>query len=197
VSLASRLESLREAALLDIEKLEDDALLGKNLEQLAARIAERHYLEVPRLHRAVITVPQAAHLRGPGEPGQEHAMVVAPATRVELWLLLEGFATLALLAQTGDLDLGEAQINPVEQCLTVTYLAEHPVAAVANDFFQRSLSETEEKVARIREQVMAYNESLLPAVSEALRAARSRAKERRSFAASLTVPLPKEPWERI
>jgi hypothetical protein len=195
MSLATRLESLREVALLAIDKLDDEVLLTKDLERMAERIAEHHYLAPPRLHRVVITTPRAVLRAGPGEPGQEHALVVAPATRVELWLLVDGFATLALLAEGDDLDLGEAEINADDQCLVLAFVAEHPIAEVANEFFQRSLYDVEGRVGRVRGQVEAYNESLRPAVTEALQAARGRAKERRRFAAALTLPHPKEPRE--
>ena len=132
----------------------------------------------------------------PGDPGREHSLVVLPATRVELWLLVEAFPTLARLAEDGDLDLGEATMNADERCLVIAYVAEHPVAEEANAFFQRCLYDADERVSRLRRQVIAFNDALLPAITEALQAARDRAKERRRFAAGLTLPHPKEPWER-
>ena len=138
MSVTSRLESLRELALLDVDKLDDDALSSRKTSyRLAEQIAERHYLEPPRLQRAIIGMPRAARLGSPGDPGREHVLVVVPATRVELWLLVEGFATLARLAEGDNLDLGEAKINADERCLVVAYVAEHPVAEQANRFFQR------------------------------------------------------------
>ena len=196
MSLAARLESLRNAALSEIDKLEDEVLLSKDLDHLAGQIAERHYLEPPRLHRAVIALPRAVQMRAPGEPGREHSMVVIPATRVELWLLVEGFATLAALAEAEPLDLGEAIVDAQQKCLVIAYVAEHPVAEAANQYFQQSLFDVEERMGRLRNQVESYNDSLLPAVSEALLAAKGRAKERRTFAARLTLPQPKEPWDR-
>jgi len=196
MSLTGRVESLREVALGEIDKLDDDVLLSKDLDHLAGQIAERHYLEPPRLHRAVIGMPRAVRTRTPGEPGREQAMVVTPATRVELWLQVEGFATLAVLAEGDGLDLGEAEINADERSLVFAYVAEHPDAEVANEFFQQSVYDADERMARLRRQVEAYNESLLPAIMDALEAAKRRAKERRSFVAGLTLPHPKEPWER-
>lgn len=196
MSVTSRLESLREFALLDIDKLDDEALLSKDLDRLAEQIVEQHYLEPPRLHRAIIGLPGAVRMGAPGDPGREHSLVVLPATRVELWLLVEAFATLARLAEGNDLDLGEATINADERCLVIAYVAEHPVAEQANEFFQWSLYDADERMGRVRKQVMTFNETLLPAISEALQAAKGRAKERRRFAAGLTLPHPKEPWER-
>ena len=73
------------------------------------------------------------------------------------------------------------------------YVAEHPVAEQANRFFQRSLYDADERMGRVKEQVVTYNETLLPAITEALQAAKARAKERRRFAAGLTLPLPRKP----
>ena len=197
MTVTSRLESLREHALLDIDKLDDEALLSRDLDRVAEQIAEHHYLEPPRLHRAIIGLPRAVRMGAPGDPGREHSLVVLPATRVELWLLVEAFPTLARLAEDGDLDLGEATMNADEHCLVIAYIAEHPVAEEANEFFQRSLYDADDRVNRLRGQVIAYNEALLPAIREALQAAKDRAKERRRFAAGLTLPHPKEPWERV
>jgi hypothetical protein len=196
MNLAGRLDSLRDDALREVNKIDDDVVLTKDLDHLAAQIAERHYLEPPRLHRAVICPPRAASLGVPGEPGREHALSVMPATRVEMWLLVNGFATIGRLSEGGDLDLGQAEIDAKEQRLVVAFVAEHPVAEVANDYFQKALLDVEQRVGRIRGQVEASNRSLLPALTEALRAAKSRAKERRSFAARLTIPKPIEPWDR-
>jgi hypothetical protein len=196
MNLAGRLDSLREGALREIDKIDDGVLLSKDLDHLVGQIAERNYLEPPRLHRAVIGTPRAVSVKVPGEPGREHSLDVAPATRVEMWLLVNGFATVTRLAEGSALDLGDAEINADEHCLVVAFVAEHPVADDANDYFQKSLLDVEQKMGRVSEHVAAFNESLLPALSEALQAARERAKERRSLAARLTIPQPKEPWDR-
>ena len=164
---------------------------------MAEQIAEHHYLEPPRLQRAIIGLPRSVRMGAPGDPGREHSLVVLPATRVELWLLVEAFPTLARLAEDDDLDLGGATMNADKHCLVIAYIAEHPVAEEANEFFQRSLYDADDRVHRLRGQVMAYNEALLPAIREALQAAKDRAKERRRFAARLALPHPKEPWERV
>jgi hypothetical protein len=124
---------------------------------------------------------------GPGDPGREHLLVVLPATRVELWLLVEAFATLARLAEGNDLDLGEAKINADERCLVIAYVAEHPVAEQANEFFQRSLYDADERMGRVRKQVMTFNETLLPAISEALQAAKGHARPQHHRGLSLVA----------
>jgi hypothetical protein len=54
MSLATRLESLRQNALREVDKLDDDVLLSKDLTGLAEKIAQRHYLEPLRLHNAIV-----------------------------------------------------------------------------------------------------------------------------------------------
>lgn len=196
MNLAGRLDSSREDALREIDKIDDDVVLSKDLDHLVGQIAERHYLEPPRLHRAVIGTPRAVSMGVPGDPGREHSLAVAPATRVEMWLLVNGFATIARLSEGCALDLGEAEIDGKEHCLVVAFIAEHPVAEEANEYFQETLLDVEQKMGRVRAQVEAFNESLVPALTEALQAAQVRARERRSFAARLTIPQPKEPWDR-
>lgn len=196
MNLAGRLDSLREGALREIDKFEDDVVISKDPGHLVGQIAERHYLELPRLHRAMIGTPRGVTMKVPGEPGREHSLAVAPATRVEMWLLVDGFVTIARLWEDDALDLGVAELNAEEHCLVVAFIAEHPVADDANEYFQKSLLDVEQRMGRVREQIAAFNESLLPALSEALQAAKERAKERRSFAARLTIPQPKEPWDR-
>jgi hypothetical protein len=196
MNLAGWLESLREGALREIDKIEDGVLLSKDLDHLIDQVAERNYLEPPRLHRAVIGTPRAVSVKVPGEPGREHSLDVAPATRVEMWLLVNGFDTIARAAEGCALDLGDVEIDAGERCLVAAFVAEHPVAEAANEYFQETLLDVERKVGRLKEQIAAFNESLLPALSEAMQAAKERAKERRSFAARLTIPHPKEPWDR-
>jgi hypothetical protein len=196
MNLAGCLDSLREDCLREVNKIDDDAVLSKDLGHLAAQLAERHYLEPPRLHRAVICPPRASSIGVPGEPGREHSLSVMPATRVEMWLLVNGFATIARLADGCALDLGPAQIDAKEQRLVVAFVAEHPVAAVANEYFQKALLDVEQTMGRVRAQVEEFNKSLVLALTEAMEAAKSRAKERRSFAARLTIPKPAEPWDR-
>ena len=187
---ADRLEALRQAALLDVDQIDDDVLLAKNLDGLAEHLARERYLDVPRLHRALITPPRGARKGDPGNPGREHALVVKPATRVELWLLVDGFSTLAALSEGGDLDLGEARLDAENQCLSFAYLAERPSAKIANEYFQGCLDDAEARMESLGEQVTAYNRDLLPALREALAAARSRAKQRQTFAAALEIPQP-------
>jgi hypothetical protein len=197
VSLTSRLESLRDAAQLGIDKLDDETLISKNAAHLAEQIASAHYLERPRVRRAVIASPRAARLQLPGDPGKEHDLLVTPATSVELWVLLDGFATIALLARDEELDLGEGRVDPEQECVSVAYVAQHPNADVANAFFQESLDDVERRVAEIGEAVQAYNDALLPFLTGAVETARSRAKERARFAAALTLPQLREPTETV
>ena len=71
MNLAGWLESLREGALREIDKIDDGVLLSKDLDHLIDQVAERNYLEPPRLHRAVIGTPRAVSVKVPGEPGRE------------------------------------------------------------------------------------------------------------------------------
>jgi len=187
-----KLASLREAALLDIDKLDDETLLGKDLDALAEKMALSRYLEAPQLRRAVITPPRAVRRGEPGGPGREHDLVIRPATAVELWLLVDGFDTLVLLADGDRLDLGEADLDAENQCLSVSYSAEHPAAEAANAYFQACLDDVQRRLDELRQQIDSFNEGLRSALAEALGAARSRAKERRTFAAALVVPQPTE-----
>jgi len=185
---ADKLASLRDAAMVEVDKIDDEVLLSKDARSLAERIAEKRYLTVPRLERALITPPRAARKGVPGEPGREHAIVATPATRTELWLLVDGFATLSLLAEDGALDLGEAQLDTENTCVVVSYLAEHPVADVANAYFQQATEDVGDRIDRLADEVASFNEALLPALTQALEVARTRAKERQRFAAALVVP---------
>jgi hypothetical protein len=197
VSLTSKLETLREAALLDIDKLDDEVLISKNAAHLAEQVASAHYVEQPRVRRAVITSPRPARLQLPGDPGKEHDLLVTAATSVELWVLLDGFDTLALLAKDEELELGDARVDPEQECVSVAYVAEHPNADVANAFFQKSLDDVERRIAEISEAVQAHNDKLLPFLTDAVETARSRAKERARFAAALTLPQLREPAESV
>lgn len=198
MSLATRLELLRQNALREVDKLDDDVLLSKDLTGLAEKIAQRHYLEPLRLHNAIVGVPRAATLGVAGEPGREEpdgGHVAVRATRVDMSVPLEGSATLALLAEADStLDLAGAEIDLAEKRLVVGYVAEYPDAATANDYFDRCLTTIDAEVHRLSEQVVAYNDSLMPALRDALEAANGRAKARRKFAAGLKQPRTFERW---
>ncbi len=188
MSIDGRLQALGEAALLEVDKVADEVLLGKDLNALAERMAHEHSLEVPRFRRALLTPAMAARRGEPGEPGRETALVVRPATKVELWLLVEGFSTLVSLDKSSQLDLGEARLDLENECLAYVYLAEHPKARTANQYFQQCFWDAEERLGRLSRQVEAFNEDLVPALIEELRAARSRAQERQRFMAELKIP---------
>ncbi len=195
MSVAERLDALRESALREVDLVGDDTLLSKKPESLADEIAERHYLAPVRVRRASFGIPRPVRLGVPGAPGAEHALSLVPATRAELYVPLVGAGTLARLSEDGS-DLGfAAELDLAEERLVIAYVAEHPIAAAANQFFAAKLDEAEAEVANLSRQVSEYNEGLPPALLEALRAARSRAKERQTFANGLQHPRPVEqPW---
>lgn len=193
MTLTTGLESLRKAALRDAEIVEDDVLLSKDLERVAERLAEGHYVEPVRLHNAVVGVPRAAFVAVAGEPGREEQVQVR-ATRVDLHVPLEGVTTLASLAEAGDLDLPGVEIDVAEHRLVVGYIAQHPDAKAANAFFDEALNTIESEVVRVDAQVQEYNESLQPALTKALEAAKERAKTRQKFAAGLRQPRSFERW---
>jgi hypothetical protein len=193
MSVAERLEALRETALREVEAVSDDALLSKKPEALAEQIAERHFLEPVRARRASFGIPRPVRIGVAGDPGAEHALSLVPATRAELFVPLAGCATLARLGESADdLDITAAELDLTEERLVIAYVAEHPVAAAANQFFAARLDEAEAELATVSAQIMAYNEALLGLVEEAVRAARSRAKERQTFAKGLVHPRPAE-----
>jgi hypothetical protein len=196
MSVAERLDALRESAVREVDMVRDETLLSKKLESLAEQIAQRHYLEPLRLRRAVYGIPRAVRLSIPGGPGAEHALTTVPATRAELFVPVVGTSTLARLGEEGaDLSLTAAEVDLAEERLVIAYVAEHPVAAAANAFFAAKLDEAEAEVAVLAEQVKRFNQDLPAALVEALRSARSRAKERRTFANGLEHPRPSErPW---
>lgn len=198
LSLATCLEALKAAARRDAEKIDEDILIGKDLKRLTDTIAERHYLQPLRLHNAVVGVPRAAVLGVAGEPGLEEpggGHIPVPATRVDLFVPLDGIATLALLDEAcGGLDLAGAEIDVAEKRLVVGYVSEHPNAAAANEFFDRCLTTIEGEAIRVSEQVQEFNQGLALVIGEALEAAKGRAKARRKFAAGLEQPRTFDRW---
>ena len=193
MSLSARLEAMREIALRDAEKVDDDTLLSKDLARIAEQIAERHYLPPLRLHNAVVGVPRAATVGVAGDPGREDPVQMR-ATRVDLYVPLDGVKTLAALSEAGDLDLPVVEFDVVEKRLVVGYIAVHPDAKLANLFFEESLVAIEAEVLRAGTMVREYNDSLQPALVEALEAARKRAKARQKFAAGLHQPRAFDRW---
>jgi hypothetical protein len=193
MTLTTGLESLRKVALRDAEIAEDDVLLSKDLARLAERLAEGRFIEPVRLHNAMVGVPRAAFVAVAGEPGREEQVQVR-ATRVDLYVPMEGVTTLALLAEAGDFDLPGVEIDVAERRLVVGYVAQHPDAKTANAFFDEALNSIESEVGRVDAQVQEYNESLQPALMKALEAAKERAKARQKFAAGLRQPRAFERW---
>ncbi len=201
MNLAKSLDARREAALRDIDRVDDETLLTKDLATLAERLAERYTLAPPRLRKAVFGLPRAARMAVAGEPGRETpggSPLVVPATRVDLYVPTDGIDTLQLLSEEkGDIDLAGAEIDAEENQLVLAYVAEHPDAAVANRFFDAGLSRIENEIELVRQQIDTFNEGLAPLVQAALQDAKARAEERRAFAAKLKHPRPEEPfWGR-
>jgi hypothetical protein len=198
VNLAKSLDARREIALREVDRVEDDVLLTKDLGTLAEQIAERHILAPPRLRKAIIGLPRPTRMAVAGEPGSETpggSPLVVPATRVDLYAPLEGIETLEFLTKgDGELDLAGAELDIGESQLVLAYVAEHPDAAVANRFFDSGLRRIESEIDDVRGQVDEFNERLAPVLGEALAQAKARAEERRGFAAKLQHPRPEEPW---
>lgn len=193
MTLSPNLETLRKAALHDADLVEDDVVLSKDLARLADQLAERRYLEPLRLHNALVGMPRATVIAVAGQPGRED-QVQARATRVDLYVPMDGIATLALLAEAGVVDLAGADVDVAEKRLVVGYIAEHPDARSANAFFDEWLDRIEGEVVRASAAVQEYNESLKPALMTALEAAKKRAKARQKLAAGLQQPRPFERW---
>jgi hypothetical protein len=194
MSLAKRLETLRERARRDLNAIDDDVLLSTRHGVSAEEIAERHYLTPVRLGRASFNSPRAIKMAVPGEPGQE-APVVVPGTRVDLWVSVDGGETLAFVhEEDDDLEQASIEIDLKEQRLVVGYVAEHATAHRANLFFERSLRTIETEVEQANVVAREFNESLVPAIAEALEEARELAAERQKLARGLKPPASYERW---
>ena len=198
MSLAKRLESLRERAQHEVLAMDDEAVLSSKYAAIPAEVAERHYLMPVRLGRAVFDTPRATKLAVPGEPGREApggAPIVVPGTRVDLFVALEGGETLALVHEDDDdLDHAGIEIDLSERRLVMGYVAEHPEAASANQFFERGVQMIEADVERANEIAREFNESLVPALTQTLDAARRLAEERQRLAKGLKPPRSYERW---
>ncbi len=198
MSLAKRLESLRERARRDVLGLDDDVVLSSRHAAIPLEVAERHYLTPVRLGRAAYDSPRPTKMAVAGEPGREApggAPIVVPGTRVDLYVALEGGETLAFLYEEDDeLEHAGVEIDQTERRLVVGYVAEHPSANGANRFFESSLEVVEAAVERANEVVRQFNEDLMPVLTEALGEARELATERRKLAKGLKPPKSYERW---
>lgn len=198
MSLAKRLESLRERAQRDVAALDDDILLSSRHAVVPAEIAERHYLTPVRLGSAAYDTPRQIKMAVAGEPGREApggTPIVVPGTRVDLDVVLEGGETLAFVHEEDDeLEHAGIEIDLNDHRLIIGYVAEHPTAPGANQFFEDSLQAIEADVERANVVAREFNESLIPALTEALADARERASERRKLAAGLKPPKSYERW---
>ena len=198
MSLAKRLESLRQRAQRDVDALDDDTLLSSRHAAVPAELAERNYLAPVRLGRAAYDTPRQIKMAVAGEPGREApggAPIVVPGTRVDLIVALEGGETLAFMHEEDDqLDHAGIEIDLNERRLVVAYIAEHPTAQGANKFFEQSLEMLEADVERVNEAARLFNDTLTPALTEALEEAQARARERQSLAESLKPPKSYERW---
>jgi hypothetical protein len=198
MSLAKRLEAMRERAQREIYALDDDVLLSSRHVVTPEEIAERHYLAPVRLGRASFDTPRPIKMAVPGDPGQEApggSPIVVPGTRVDLFVGIEGGETLAFLHEEDDeLEHASIEIDLQEHRLVIAYVAEHPNAGNANRFFESSLRAVEADVERANEVVREFNESLAPTLVSVFEVARERATERRRLASGLKPPTSYERW---
>jgi hypothetical protein len=201
MSLAKRLDALRERAQRDVLNYDDDALLSSRSGAIPAEVADRHYLAPVRLRGVMFDTPRSVRMGVAGEPGHEAPggqPVVVPGTRVNLLVTLDGAESLAFLhEEDDDLEQAHIEIDADERRLVVRYLAEHPDATQANQFFEHSVEYIEAEVKRANQVVREFNDGLVPALGEALERARQWANERRAFANKLTPPrLSEGVWSR-
>jgi hypothetical protein len=198
MSLAKRLESLRERARRDVLGLEDDVVLSSRHAEIPAEVAQRHYLTPVRLGRAAYDSPRPTKMAVAGEPGREApggAPIVVPGTRVDLYVALEGGETLTFVHEEDDeLDHAGIEIDQKERRLVIGYVAEHPSASGANRFFESSLQTVEAAVESANEIARRFNDELMPVLTEALDEARELATERRKLAKGLKPPKSYERW---
>jgi hypothetical protein len=193
MSLGTALASARYKALRDADTVVDDVLLSRGLASVAESIARRHHIEPVRLHRVVMDIPHPTKMAVPGDPGQEEPAVV-PGTAVELFVTVDGAATLAMVGDDGDLAHAGVAVDADGQRLVVRYATEHPQADVANRFFAEAMRVIEATVEDVNRQVAEFNEALEPAVREELEACKERAVARKEFAAGLKLPESYERW---
>ncbi len=201
MSLAKRLDALRERAERDVLKSDDDALLSPRSASIPAEVAERHYLAPVRLRGVMFDTPRPVRIGVAGEPGQETPggqPVAVRGTRVNLFVNADGVETLAFLhEEDDDLEQAHIELEPDERRIVVRYLAEHPDAAQANQFFERSVRYVEDEAKRANDVVREFNDGLVVSLTEALERARQWAKERRDLADKLTPPRLQEGiWSR-
>ena len=194
MSLAKRLDALRERAQRDLSAIDDDVLLSTRHGVLPEEIAERHYLTPVRLGRASFDSLRAIKMAVAGAVGDETPVVV-PGTRVSLWVDIDGGETLAFIHEEDDeLEQASIEIDLKEHRLDVGYIAEHPTAHRANQFFEHSVSTIEAEVERVNQIVREFNDSLVPAIATALEEAKELAAERKKLAEGLKPPASYERW---
>jgi hypothetical protein len=198
MSLAKRLEALRERAQREVFALDDDAVLSSRHVVLPTEVAERHYLAPVRLGSATFDTPRAIKMAVAGEPGREApggTPIVVPGTRVDLYISVEGGETLIFLhEEDNELEHASIEIDLKDHRLVIGYIAEHPTASSANQFFERSVQAVEADVARANEVAEQFNESLIDYLADALVVARERATQRQQLAAGLKPPKSYERW---
>ncbi len=198
MSLAKRLEALRERAQRDVFAIDDDLVLSSRHAVLPVEVAERHYLAPVRLGSATFDTPRAIKMAVPGEPGHEApggAPIVVPGTRVDLYISVEGGETLVFLHEEDDeLEHASIEVDLKDRRIVIGYIAEHPTASSANQFFERTVQAVEADVERANEVAEQFNESLIDYLADALVVARERATQRQQLAAGLKPPKSYERW---
>jgi hypothetical protein len=198
MSLTTALEAAMDAARRDADAVSDEVLLSRSLKAVAEKIVERHALEPVRLRHVMIDSPRPTKMAVAGEPGYEEpggAPLVVRGTAVELFVEVDGAATMAL-ATEGDEDLAHdgVRVDVEHDRVVVRYAAERPLAQVANKHFADSLQRIEALVEAVNAEVAAFDESLPAAVDRELAACRAVAEARRKFAEGLELPGSYERW---
>ncbi len=194
MSLSAALASALYKALRDADTVVDDVLLSRNPKSVAESISRRHQIEPVRLHRVVMDIPHATKMAIPGDPGKEEPAVV-PGTAVELFVTVDGAATLAMAVEDDDeLSRAGVIVDAEGQRIVVRFATERPQADVANRFFEVAMLAIEKTVEDVNRQVVEFNEALEPAVAKELEACKQRAEVRKKFAAGLKLPDSYERW---
>ena len=198
MGLTSALAAVLAEGLRDADTVVDDVLLSRELKLVAESIVQRHRVEPVRLHRVVLDTPRPTKIAVPGDPGREEpggSPVVVPGTAVEMFVVIDGAATMALASEEDD-DLHNAgvRVDPERNQLVVRYVAEHPQADAANRHFDDSLRLIETMVETVNEEVGKFNEALEPAIQKELQDCKALAEARKKFAAGLKLPDSYERW---
>lgn len=196
-NLRQLLEERTVAMSAEVDQLDANRLLNTAPAEMAKYLVEKYYLNVPVLRQDGMTVDeQETQIDVSNDQGRwisdRRRSYYIPGQRIEVEVPIDGESEL-LYAQASSFTPNPPQAKIRGQSLFLTFEIAHDVQREIRPEIDRTLSEIEQHLGWVRNDVDGFNRNLQANVEQAIESRRKRVLSNQGRVASLGIPLKNRP----